>query len=119
MQLTNILEMGIKYTPEMLSVVIALLLCPVIPFCHVILNHITKSIMIVKHTLMASFLYVILWFISILYVKQFHLLNNYEISGLILSGASTIGLIVFGYIELIGHPFRGFSLELLINIYLI
>ena len=57
-------------------------------------------------------------FIIILYVKQYYLLDNYEFSRLIVGGASTIGFIVFGYMELIGHPFRGYTLELLTNIYL-
>ena len=62
--------------------------------------------------------YVIIWFIIVLYLKHYFLLNNFQFSRIIVGGACTIGFIIFGYMELISQPFRGFSLELLIYIYL-
>ena len=110
--------MQIEYIPEMISVVIALLMCPVVPLVHIILSRITKSMLILRHTLIASIPYVIIWFIIVLYLKHYFLLNNFQFSRIIVGGACTIGFIIFGYMELISQPFRGFSLELLINIYL-
>ena len=110
--------MQIEYIPEMISVVIALLMCPVVPLVHIILSRITKSMLILRHTLIASIPYVIIWFIIVLYLKHYFLLNNFQFSRIIVGGACTIGFIIFGYMELISQPFRGFSLELLVNIYL-
>ena len=110
--------MQIEYIPEMISVVIALLMCPVVPLVHIILSRTTKSMLILRHTLIASIPYVIIWFIIVLYLKHYFLLNNFQFSRIIVGGACTIGFIIFGYMELISQPFRGFSLELLINIYL-
>ena len=110
--------MKIEYIPEMYSVLLAVLLFPIVPLVHIILSRITKSLLILKHTLIGSIPYILIWFIIIFYVKHHFLINNIQFIRIVAGGVCTIGFIVLGYMELISQPFRGFSLELLVNIYL-
>ena len=100
---------------EIVAVLNAVLLSPVIPVLHIILLRILKNGKIVIPTLISSVSYFGLWSWITFSASVFDSLSVTEVVRILIAGGSTIGFIVFVYLGAIGHPFRGFTMDILIN----
>ena len=106
-----------NYTPELISYFTVILLSPIIPLFHIILCKKFKRMIIVTYTMIATLPYIIIWLVVLFTIKSHYFLNNTDFIYLTIGGLSGIGSIMLSYMELIAQPFRGFTLDLLVNIY--
>ena len=100
---------------EIVAVLNAVWLSPVIPVLHIILLRILKNGKIVIPTLIGSSVYFGLWAWLTFSTLDFGSLSVTMVVRLLIAGGSTIGFMVFGYMEAVSQPFRGFTMEILIN----
>ena len=100
---------------EKVAVLNAVWLSPVIPVLHIILLRILKNDKILIPTLIGSICYFGLWLWLTFSSFTFEFLSMPEVVRLLIAGGSTIGFMSMAYLTVIGHPFRGFTMNILIN----
>ncbi|SVD52711.1 uncharacterized protein METZ01_LOCUS405565 [marine metagenome] len=106
-----------KIDGEILSVIVAIGLCPIVPIFHIILIRLLKKEEIILPTFFASFFYVSLWGFLVFRELSVYSLSIIAITRMLVAGICTIGFLVFTYMEAISQVFRGFTMNTLINVH--
>lgn len=103
---------------EIGAVLTAVYLCPVLPLGHIVLVRLTRRETIVVPSLAASCIYVALWAATVFHSVDSGSLSAVATMRMLAAGLCTIGFLAFGYMEAVSHVFRGFTMGILLRVYL-
>jgi hypothetical protein len=105
----------IMNNPAILSLIIAIIISPVVPIVHIALIRLTRKVDQVVILMFSSFLaYGAIWLLAFLFI------NRAEQGAIpaILGGGFLLAFFCLGYVEFFSMVCRGFSLRIIVDVYL-